>query len=258
MDSGWSVTYMYIYMYIHYLLEKTTMDCFDLFVHLFNLIWFDLIWSNLIYLIRIYIYICMSMCVWHVCELCWSKCSYLCVSVQMKGEVIICFVPSSSNAEKSPVTWLTTGEFNNTWSCSLYGPQMGNNIYIWKLWLQSFGILLVQNVKTILFLMLPNDGSYKPSAKASHTRGHLHETHGSRKVNWYHSSRSEIHKKKHQTYQTNQTWIAGTTPPTDRLCETGVGMEDHLPLRITNFLRVTLMVGLVIFHQITSSCSYGK
>lgn len=136
------------------------------------------------------------MCVWHVCELCWSKCSYLCVSVQMKGEVIICFVPSSSNAEKSPVTWLTTGEFNNTWSCSLYGPQMGNNIYIWKLWLQSFGILLVQNVKTILFLMLPNDGSYKPSAKASHTRGHLHETHGSRKVNWYHSSRSEIHKKK--------------------------------------------------------------
>ena len=65
-------------------------------------------------------------------------------------------------------------------------------------------------------------------------------------------------KKKHQTYQTNQTWIAGTTPPTDRLCETGVGMEDHLPLSIINFLRATLLVGLVIFHQITSSCSYGN
>ena len=171
------------------------MDCFDLFIHLFNLIWFDLIWSNLIYLIRIYIYICMSMCVCDMCVNYVDPNAHMCVSVQMKGEVIIRFVPLSSNAEKSPVTWLTTGEFNNTWSCSLYGPQMGNNIYIWKLWLQSFGILLVQNVKTILFLMLPNDGSYKPSAKASHTRGHLHETHGSRKVNWYHSSRSEIHKK---------------------------------------------------------------
>lgn len=79
-----------------------------------------------------YAWVCV--CVWHVCELCWSKCSYLWVSVQMKGEVIIRSVPSSSNAEKSPVTWLTTGEFNNTWSCSLYGPQMGNNIYIWKLY----------------------------------------------------------------------------------------------------------------------------
>ena len=41
-------------------------------------------------------------------------------------------------------------------------------------------------------------------------------------------------------------------PPTDRLCETGVGMEDHLPLRIIHFLRVTLLVGVVIFHQIPS------
>ena len=41
---------------------------------------------------------------------------------------------------------------------------------------------MAQNVETILFLMLPDDGSYKPGAKAFHKHaGHMHETHGSRK-----------------------------------------------------------------------------
>ena len=40
-----------------------------------------------------------------------------------------------------------------------------------------------QNLKTKLFLKLPDKGSYNPGDKASHSHaGHLHEAHGSKKL----------------------------------------------------------------------------